>query len=124
MELRSLSDYSTLLNSAVLFDRALLRVIVMQEPTRLHAEIVCDVCGSHTQVLGFGQQFGTLQASWGYGSQHDGEVYRVHLCEPCFFCTLANLRREQRIHTMFDDDQPADEHEFGRIARDNFFGDV
>lgn len=59
----------------------------------------------------------------GYGSQHDGERYRVHLCEPCFFQTLAYLREQRRIHTMFDDEQPADEQVFGQVARDDYFGE-
>ncbi|MFU3256883.1 hypothetical protein ACM7LX_33975, partial [Pseudomonas aeruginosa] len=40
-------------------------------------------------VEGYGQQFGTLQAHWGYGSKHDGERYKVHLCELWFFRTLS-----------------------------------
>ncbi len=87
------------------------------------ADIHCAVCGTDTRVPGYGQQFGTLQALWGYGAQHDGERYRVHLCEPCFFQTLAYLRQERRIHTMFDDEKPADDQVFGPVARDDFFGE-
>lgn len=94
----------------------------MAEPTQDTADILCDVCGSSTRVAGYGQQFGTLQALWGYGAKHDGERYRVHLCEPCFFQALAYLKQERRINTMFDDDRPADEA-FGRVARDDFFGE-
>src|SRR3546814_1584323 len=56
-----------------------------------------DVCSSDlsgTRVPGYGLQHGKLEAQWGYGSQHDGEHYRVHLCEPCFFRVLSGLRRE------------------------------
>lgn len=84
---------------------------------------ICDVCGGHTHVPGYGQQFGTLQALWGYGSQHDGERYRVHLCETCFFGTLAYLRQQRRINTLFDDEPPVDDPSFGRVARDDFFGE-
>jgi hypothetical protein len=95
----------------------------MNEPSQTVLDIHCDVCGSNTRVPGYGQQFGTLQALWGYGSQHDGELYRVHLCESCFFQTLAYLREQRRINSLFDDEQPADDQEFGRIARNKFFGE-
>ncbi len=95
----------------------------MHDPNQNHADIVCDVCGCSTHVPGYGQQHGTLQALWGYGSQHDGERYRVHLCEPCFFQTLAYLRQERRINRLFEDEQPADNQTFGRVARDDFFGE-
>lgn len=59
---------------------------------------------------------------WGYGSQHDGERYRVCLCEPCFFLALAHLRQVRRVHRLFDDEQPDDE-DFGQVARDDFWGE-
>ena len=37
--------------------------------------------------------------------------------------TLAYLREQRRIHTMFDDDQPKDDLTFGRVAHDDFFGE-
>jgi len=95
----------------------------MDEPSQNNADTLCDVCGSHTRVPEYGQQFGTLQALWGYGSKHDGERYRVHLCESCFFQVLAFLRQERRINTMFDDEPPADDKAFGRVARDDLFGE-
>jgi len=98
-------------------------VIVMGKPTQTDANIHCAVCGEATRVPGYGQQFGTLQALWGYGSKHDGERYRVHLCEPCCFQTLAYLREQRRINTLFDDEKPADDQVFGRVARDDFFGE-
>ncbi|MBJ2258907.1 MULTISPECIES: hypothetical protein [Pseudomonadaceae] len=44
-------------------------------------DVICDVCRSGTSIPGYGPQYGKLEAQWGYGSQHDGEHYRVHLCE-------------------------------------------
>lgn len=95
----------------------------MNEPSQTVPDIHCEVCGGHTRAAGYGQQFGTLQALWGYGTQHDGDRYRVVLCESCFFQTLAYLREQRRIASLFDYEQPADDQEFGRIARNNFFGE-
>ena len=86
-------------------------------------DIHCEVCGESTRVPGYGQQYGTLEAHWGYGSNHDGDYYRVRLCEPCFFATLAYLRQERRINRLFDDDTPVDNPSFGQIARDDWFGE-
>ncbi|NWL79576.1 hypothetical protein DM872_22255 [Pseudomonas taiwanensis] len=88
-------------------------------------DVHCDVCGCATRVPGYGQQFGTLQAHWGYGAAHDGGRYKVHLCERCFFLALATLRQEHRIQHMFDEEGPglADDHEFGLVARDDFWGE-
>lgn len=60
-------------------------------------DIICDVCSTGTRISGYGLQYGTLEARWGYGAQHDGEHYRVHLCEPCFFRLLGLLRRERMV---------------------------
>ncbi|WP_417777666.1 hypothetical protein [Stutzerimonas xanthomarina] len=95
----------------------------MGKPTQTDANIHCAVCGEATRVPGYGQQFGTLQALWGFGAQHDGERYRVHLCESCFFGALSYLRQQRRINTMFDDDQPTDDQAFGQVAREDFWGE-
>ncbi|MBD2840598.1 hypothetical protein ID144_26495 [Pseudomonas sp. JM0905a] len=92
------------------------------EPIESVSDVLCDVCGASTRVEGYGLQFGTLCASWGYGSAHDGERYEVHLCEPCFFMTLASLKRERMVNTMFSDGNE-DLSNFGRVAHDDFFND-
>ena len=88
-------------------------------------DVLCDVCGGST-VNDSAPQFGTLSAQWGYGSTHDGEHYEVHLCEMCFFRTLAGLKRERMVNHMFDEapensDQP--QKPFGLVRRDAFFND-
>ncbi|MCY1265064.1 hypothetical protein D3C76_420830 [compost metagenome] len=90
----------------------------MNEPTQ--SDICCAICGSKKSLPSGGQQFGSLQAKWGQGSKHDGECYLVHLCESCFFVALAYLRQERRIQPMFDDERPANESIFGRVACDVF----
>lgn len=95
---------------------------VTTQPAETVVDIVCDVCGQSTRVDGFGLQFGTLQAHWGYGSKHDGERYEVHLCEMCFFGTLSHLR-ERSVNTMFDGQSNTAEEEFGLVRRDDYWGD-
>lgn len=92
------------------------------EPLNLKA-VRCDVCGSCTRTLGYGNQFGVLQARWGYGAQHDGERYQVRLCESCFFVALAHLRQERRVQHLFEDAPLRDDQAFGRVARDDYWGD-
>jgi hypothetical protein len=92
------------------------------EPVESVSDVLCDICGDSTRIEGYGLQFGTLRASWGFGSAHDGERYEVHLCEPCFFRTLAGLRRDRMVNTMFSDEDE-DLSNFGRVARDDFFND-
>jgi hypothetical protein len=85
-------------------------------PTTQVVDILCDVCGSSTTTTIGTQEFGTLAARWGYGSQHDGAQYQVHLCETCFFEALANLRQAHRLQNLFAEDyQPADPDHFGRV---------
>ena len=92
----------------------------MTESDPCQADLHCVVCDCSTRVPGFGEQFGVLHAHWGYGSQHDGERYRVRMCETCFFKALAFLRQERRIQLLFDDAQSDDQH-FGLVARDEYW---
>lgn len=95
----------------------------MTSPIQTFHDIHCEVCGESTRVPGCGQQYGTLEAHWGYGSNHDGDYYRVRLCERCFFATLAYLRQEQRINRFFDDNTPVDNPSFGQVAHDDWFSE-
>ncbi len=54
-------------------------------PTEQVVDILCDVCGRSTKTNFGTNQYGSLSADFGYGSRHDGERYKVHLCEMCFF---------------------------------------
>lgn len=95
----------------------------MTDTIKSQCDILCDVCDANIRVTGYGSQFGRLEALWGYGSQHDGERYRVHLCETCFFGALSYLRQERRINGLFDEVPPADDPSFGRVATDDYFGE-
>jgi len=76
----------------------------------------CDLCECDTRVPGHGQQAGVLQAYWGSGAQHEGEHYRVRLCETCFFLVLLYVRQEREIQRLFEDD-PLDDSPFGLVSR-------
>lgn len=90
-------------------------------------DVVCDVCLTSTGAAGGGLEFATLQAHWGYGTQHDGERYELHLCESCFFGTLAYFKQERRVQNLFSEDGcPGDlsaDGELGLVAQDDFFHD-
>lgn len=85
--------------------------------------VCCDLCASDLRIPGYGQQSGLLHARWGYGSRHDGEHYRVQLCEGCFFQVLAYIRQERRVQRLFDE-EPLDDQDFGLITRGDYWGDV
>ncbi|WP_417583217.1 hypothetical protein [Nitrincola sp.] len=80
-------------------------------------DVRCDVCGASTSNNSAHEpEFGVLQADWGYGSQHDGEQYELHLCETCFFSALATLKAERSACHMLDDDSEKDGvDDFGRV---------
>lgn len=85
--------------------------------------LYCDLCASDLRMSGFGQQPGLLHARWSCGSRHDGEHYRVQLCEVCFFQVLAYIRQERRIQHFFDE-EPLDDQDFGLMPRGDCRGDV
>jgi hypothetical protein len=86
-------------------------------------DVLCDGCSSSTRVENGGLQYATVQARWGYGTRHDGERYELHLCEGCFFKTIAYLKQERRTENMFDDQADDCREDFGLVAKDDFFGD-
>lgn len=81
-------------------------------------DVVCDVCCCSTR-LDTGGQFGTLQARWGCGNAHDGERYEVHLCEDCFFQTLAYLKQERRTQHLFSEGGQDLTNNLGLVAKDD-----
>ena len=84
-------------------------------PTEQIVDILCDACGCSTKTNFGTNQYGSLSADFGYGSRHDGERYKVHLCEMCFFGTLATVREMHRENHMFNDDnEAANPDVFGR----------
>lgn len=86
-------------------------------PTEHVVDVCCDVCSDSTKKYEDILEFATLAATWGYGSiSHDGEQYQMHLCEDCFFETLAFLRQCHRGKNMSSEGyDPADPESFGRV---------
>ncbi|MGZ0895843.1 hypothetical protein [Pseudomonas putida] len=87
-------------------------------------DVTCDVCGSSTRMAAGSYQYGTLQAHWGYGSDHDGKRFEVHLCEHCFFQTLAYVKQERRVQRLFSSEPSAECDDVGLVAQDDYFQDT
>jgi hypothetical protein len=56
--------------------------------------IYCDTCGQCCTE--YSDEYGTLEAVWGYDSKHDGKRYSIDLCEDCFFETLNFIKEKRR----------------------------
>ena len=78
-------------------------------------DVLCDVCRCTTRLDTGENQFGTLQASWGRGTVHDGDRYELHLCEDCFLKTVAYVKQERRIQNLLSDDVDLTEFDFGLV---------
>lgn len=87
-------------------------------------DVICDICRCSTRLDTGGHQFGTLQAHWGCGTAQDGERYELHLCEHCFFLTLAYLKQERRTQHLFSEDGQDLTDNLGLVATDDYCGDA
>lgn len=68
------------------------------QPVEVITDVYCDVCGVSTRL-----EFATLSAHWGYASEHDGEKYKIQLCEKCFFIALKQLKDQSKQHNNLGD---------------------
>lgn len=92
--------------------------VMGKQEVEVVTDIVCDVCGKSTSGKGIHPpEFGILQANWGYDSKHDGDGYEVHLCEKCFFGTLASLQEQRRGNMMFSESSKEFDSAFGLVKR-------
>lgn len=58
----------------------------------------CDVCGKNcTDDMG-NHENATLEATWGYSSHSDGLQFTIHICENCFYDTVAFLRNKRSLY--------------------------
>lgn len=86
-------------------------------------DVCCDICSTSTRHKVGNLHYGVLRADWGYGALHDGERYEVHLCETCFFNTIAYLKQERRTAIMFEEAPQLPDDGFGLASINNFLGD-
>lgn len=93
--------------------------VMTKNEVEVVSDVRCDVCEESCQTEGTvtNIEFGILSAQWGYGSEHDGENYEVHLCEICFFQALANLKEQRRGALMFSDQGYEPTPDFGLVSR-------
>ena len=82
-------------------------------------DVTCDVCGCSTRMTVGSYQYGTLQARWGYESGHDGQRFEVHLCEHCFFQTLAYIKQERRAQQLFSCEPSSKIDDLGLVVQDD-----
>lgn len=83
-------------------------------------DVRCDVCDRSTRLESGNLEYGALQAQWGYGALNDGKSYEIHLCESCFFTTIAHLKQERRTVNIFEDAPQRSDGEFGLVLRNDF----
>ncbi|NQY34430.1 MAG: hypothetical protein HRT37_05565 [Alteromonadaceae bacterium] len=77
---------------------------------------ICDVCEESVMIALNGEKHeesGELSATFGYGSQEDGNVYHLDLCENCFKTALYALRDQRRVKVMFDKEKDLPDEKFG-----------
>jgi len=72
----------------------------MSSPSQTDADIHCDVCGEPTRVAGYGQQYGTLEAHWGYGSNHDGQGNLRDVCNGAQLSEQVVFLKERRMKRL------------------------
>jgi hypothetical protein len=77
---------------------------------------ICDVCEESVMIELNGEKYeesGKLSATFGYGSQEDGNVYHLDLCEECFKTAIYALRDKRRVTFMFDVEKDLPDEKFG-----------
>ncbi len=77
---------------------------------------ICDVCEGSVMIDLNGERYeesGELSATFGYGSQEDGNVYHLDLCEKCFKTAIYSLRDKRRAIFMLDEDKDLLDEKFG-----------
>lgn len=93
-----------------------------EKTVKVVSDVKCDVCGASTLAELGVINAGSLQASWGFGSKHDGDRYEIDLCEVCFFDTLSYLKRERQSPRLFTDEAEngaAGAEDFGLVRKES-----
>ena len=68
-------------------------------------KVSCYACCRTVDADGREMEFGSLIASWGRSSTHEGESYDLSLCDECFFRVLGDLRLQRAIQMNIDSDE-------------------
>lgn len=72
-------------------------------------DIFCDACGAsvvpdfqkeHSDNLNDFNEYGILHASYGYGSNQDGESFHFDLCESCFKELVSKIRSIRALNSV------------------------
>ena len=64
---------------------------------------ICDICGKTcTDDFYNNHENATLEAYWGYNSRSDGSKYEIHLCEQCFYDTIAWMKNKRQEYVESD----------------------
>lgn len=69
---------------------------------------ICDVCALSV-FYEDNDVRASLSAIFGYGSEEDGNEYRLDLCLSCFRSALAEIKNMRRSRLMFDENVSIDE---------------
>ena len=76
---------------------------------------ICNVCEESIVIEENYEETGTLSASFGYGSEEDGNVYHLDLCEKCFKGALFAFRDKRKAILMSDDEKNLVDEKFGLV---------
>lgn len=72
-------------------------------------DILCDACGTsvvpdfqkeHRDNLNDFSEYGTLHATYGYGSNQDGDSFHFDLCESCFKELTDKVRSMRALNSV------------------------
>lgn len=61
-------------------------------------KVYCDMCGNDCCIDQINNEYATLEALWGYGSDRDGEKFDIQLCINCFNETLEMIKKRRKQH--------------------------
>lgn len=79
------------------------------QPVEVITDISCDACGAnvapsfqkeHRENLNDFNEYGILHASYGYGSNQDGDSFHFDLCESCFKELVDKVRSMQALNNI------------------------
>jgi hypothetical protein len=70
-------------------------------PTKVIDDIRCDICGQSCKVDLGNFAYMTLDAKWGYGSEHDLEQWEAEVCEECVKSEFSLVKFRKKEYLPF-----------------------